>query len=244
MVGLDNKLSILRGDTIAVSEFLVVRQPTLGEIAEYGDAAYYSMISSLCATPTDYMVFLEDQVGVAYETFPELMLFALIIKSLSVQDTRILLGELDLSTFSIGSEKDGSVVLRNAEGQTINDAMYQFFMRTLRTMHGIQKNVKIPGNAAAKKYNLYQARRAADRQKAKGNEPTDVLTPLICSMVNAEQFKYDYKTVFQLTLFQFNNSIKCVQRVKSYDNIMHGIYAGTVDAKSIPKRELTWLGEA
>ena len=237
----NDTLRILRGDSIYISDFLSVRQPTLGEIADYGDIAYYSMVSSLCATPTDYMVFLEDNLGIAYETCPEIVLFAIILKSLSVEDTRILFGNIDLSLFTLNCSEDGKMTLRNPNGYVINEPMYQYLMSVLRKAHGLKKNVKIPGNAAAKRYNLMQARRAIDRNKRRKKKNEEILAPVIISMVNSEQFKYNFENVFNLTLYQFNSSLRAIQKVKNYDHILGGIYAGTVDAKKIPQRELTWL---
>lgn len=240
-MNVDNSLKILRGDSFYVSEFLSLKQPKIGEIAEYGDIQYYNMISTLCATPTDLMVFLEDTVGVAYETCPELVLFAIIIKSMPIETTKIIFGDLDLSRFSISIDETGKTILKNPEGYIISDPMYQYIMTILRKMHGLKKNVKIPGNAAAKKYILLQARRAQERNKRRTNKEDGILLPIICSLVNCNGFKYNYETVFHLTLFQLNASLRSIQKEKEYEHIMHGVYSGTIDCKKISKDELSWI---
>lgn len=240
-MNIDNSLKILRGDSFRISEFLSLRQPKLGEIAEYGDIQYYNMVSTLCATPTDLMVFLEDTVGVAYETCPEIVLFAIIIKSMPVETTKIIFGDLDLSKFSISVGEDGKTILKNPDGYVISEPMYQYIMMILRKMHGLKKNVKIPYNAAAKRYNLLQARRAQERNKRRANNNKDILLPIVCSLVNCSGFKYNYETVFNLTLFQLNSSLRSIQKEKEYEHIMHGIYSGTIDCKKISKDELGWI---
>ena len=64
---------------------------------------------------------------------------------------------------------------------------------------------------------------------------------MIISVVNTEQFKYNYESVKSLTIYQFNESVYQIVRKVDYDNRMHGVYAGTIDAKELKQDDLTWL---
>ena len=48
-----DSLSLYMGDPYVINEHLVVTQPTIGQIAEYGEKRYYSMVHTLCAIPSD-----------------------------------------------------------------------------------------------------------------------------------------------------------------------------------------------
>ena len=60
-------------------------------------------------------------------------------------------------------------------------------------------------------------------------------------MVNTEQFKYNYETVLDLSIYQFNESVSQIVRKVHYDNMMIGAYTGHIDMKSVNKDDLNWL---
>ena len=71
---------------------------------------------------------------------------------------------------------------------------------------------------------------------------TSILSPLISSLINCEQFKYDHTTVWDLNIYQFMDSVKRIQKLKSYNQIMQGVYAGTVDSKNLSSDTVNWMG--
>lgn len=64
---------------------------------------------------------------------------------------------------------------------------------------------------------------------------------LIISLVNTEQFKYDFDSVLDLSVYQFNESVKQIIKKIDYDNRMHGVYAGTISVKDLSQEDLYWL---
>ena len=60
-------------------------------------------------------------------------------------------------------------------------------------------------------------------------------------MVNTSQYKYNFEETLDLTIYQFNESVRQVVRKDGSEKKMSGIYAGTVDAKKINKKDLNWL---
>ena len=67
------------------------------------------------------------------------------------------------------------------------------------------------------------------------------LEPLIIAMVNAEQYKYDFEGTRELSIYQFNESVRQIIKKVDYDNRMYGIYAGTINAKELSQDDLNWL---
>lgn len=41
------------GDDYGVNDHIKIHQPTIGEVADYGEAPYFSMVHSLTAIPSD-----------------------------------------------------------------------------------------------------------------------------------------------------------------------------------------------
>ena len=86
---------------------------------------------------------------------------------------------------------------------------------------------------------IERARKKLKRRR--GKEPTSQLEELIVALVNTEQFHYGFEGVLPLSIYQFNESVRQVIKKIDYDNRMHGIYAGTVNAKDLSQEDLNWM---
>ena len=54
MIDLDvDALFLYFGDDYAINDKIVLRQPTIGQIVDYGEAQYFSMVHTLSAIPSD-----------------------------------------------------------------------------------------------------------------------------------------------------------------------------------------------
>lgn len=60
-------------------------------------------------------------------------------------------------------------------------------------------------------------------------------------MVNTQQFKYTFEGVRDLTIYQFNESVKQVIKKVDYENKMFGVYTGNLDVKKLSQDDLNWL---
>ena len=97
----------------------------------------------------------------------------------------------------------------------------------------------VEGNEEAKKYLLERAR--VKRNRNKNRKEVSNLESLIIALVNTEQFKYDYDGVQNLTIYQFNESVQQIIWKIDYEHRMHGVYAGTINAKEMNQDEFNWL---
>lgn len=230
---------LLYQHSIPIAQGINLYVPTVGEVLD-NEASYYSLVSLFTAMPIDLMVQLDD-AGIDFTTLNEYDLFILLFPGLKTQDTKLILGELDLSKFEIGlSEDNGEVVLVNrADKLVIDRAIHGLIADNLRNIHHIEKDVRKPANEEAKKYII---KRARDKLRRKKNRKEDSqLETLIVAMVNTEQFKYNYETVRDISIYQFNESVRQIVAKVDYEHRMHGVYAGTVDVKDLSQDELTWL---
>ena len=91
----------------------------------------------------------------------------------------------------------------------------------------------------AKKYMLQRAR---EKQKRNKNRKSDSqIESLIVALVNAPEFKYDFESVLNLTIYQFNESVRQIIKRVDYNNRMFGVYSGTINAKEMSQDDLNWL---
>lgn len=225
--------------SIPINDKIGVCVPTVGEIIANEDE-YYSMVSLFTAMPIDYMVALED-AGIDFTTINEWQMFLIFFNGFKNVDSHLLLSGLDLSNFDIGvSEEDGSVVLIDTEHDIrIDREAHGKIANALRKIHHLEKNRRKPANDEAKQYMLEKARKKMKRRQNRAEDSQ--LESLIIAMVNTEQFKYDFEGTLELSIYQFNESVRQIIKKVDYDNRMYGIYAGTVSAKDLSPDDLNWL---
>ena len=231
-------LQMLYKHEFKITDELTLYIPTVGEILD-NEEDYYGMVNAITAMPIDYMVIL-DEINIDFTEISEYELFLLLFQSLQKRDTSLLFKDMDLSHFVLKEDDHNNMYLQdNVTGAIINYAVYSKLALALRTIHDIKKDVRTPANQEAKEYMLERAKAKAKRARRRTQKSQ--IEPLIIAMVNTEQFKYNYQTVRDLTIYQFNESVKQIISKVDYDNLMHGIYAGTVDQKSVSKESFNWL---
>ena len=77
----NDELKIYRGEDFIVSKHIVIHQPTLGEICDYGEQKYFSMLYSLTSTPQSMKAQLW-KAGVDYTTITPYSLFLFLLNIL------------------------------------------------------------------------------------------------------------------------------------------------------------------
>lgn len=231
--------SLLYRREVAINEHISIRIPLVGEIIDNEDE-YYGLVSLLTAMPIDMMVQLDD-MGIDFVDINEYDLFLLLFGTLREQDTSLIFGDLDLGKFQPAvNEQNGEIILVDEQsGVRIDRAIHGMIADALRKVHQLEKNIRKPGNAAAREYLIERARKKMARRKK--NSQDSHLESLIVALVNSEQCNYSFAGIRELTIYQFNRSVRQVIRKNDYNNVMHGVYAGTVSTKDLSQDELNWI---
>ena len=232
-------LNLLYQKRYVINDFISIVIPTVGEIIDNEDA-YYNLVSVLTAMPVDLMCQLED-ASIDFTSINEYELFLLMFAGFKSQDTSLIFGDLDLSKFKIAvNEQNGTVVLLDEEHDIkIDRAIHGQIAGVLRKIHHLEKNRRKPANDEAKQFMLKRARDKMKRHKNK--KESSQLESLIVAMVNTEQYKYDFEGTRELSIYQFNESVRQVINKVDYDNRMYGVYTGTINAKDLSQDDLNWL---
>lgn len=232
-------LNLLYKQEYAINEHIKIQIPTVGEVLDNEDD-YYTMVTMLTAMPVDMMVQLDD-IGVDFTTVNEYELFLILFNALKDKDTSLIFGELDLKPFrSAVNPQNNTIVLRDKEtGVVIDRGIQGQIASVLRKIHNLKRNNRKPANQEAREYMLQRAREKMRRRSKRVNDSQ--LEELIVAMVNTEQFHYGFEGTRELSIYQFNESVRQVIKKIDYDNRMHGVYAGTVNAKELSQDDLNWL---
>ncbi len=168
-----DELKLYLGSDIKIASGITLYQPTIGEIANYNEAEYFSMAQTLCSTPSSMKVALDD-MKLDYMQVEDFQLFMMLTQSLSPDKTKPLLGDLDLTKFKPYQLKDSEeVVLANGEVDEngnpiiINQIIYDILTTYIRKMHGFKKQVDKAKNEITRRVLIDDDRKAAQRNKDK-----------------------------------------------------------------------------
>ena len=237
-----DELKLYLGSNIKIANGVTLYQPTIGEIANYNEAEYFSMAQTLCATPSSMKVALDD-MKLDYMQVEDFQLFMMLAQSLSPDKTKPLLGDLDLTKFKPyqhqGSEE---VILANGEIDEngnpiiINQIIYEILTTYIRKMHNFKKQVDKAGNAITRKVLIDEDRKAAQRNKDKPYK--SFLVPLVSSLQGRQGYTKDY--ICDMGLYEFMNQIARTQIIVQADAALGGMYSGFVDTKKMDKSVLDW----
>ena len=232
-------LNLLYKDEYRINDRLAIRIPRVGEIVDCEDA-YYSIVSLLTAQPIDYMIELDD-IGIKFNEINSYELFMLLFPVLQGMDTSLVFQGVNLRLFENWVNTDtGRPFLYDPTNDIVIDrAVHAKISMIMRKIHHLAEDKRKPGNADAYDYMIKRAREKRKRKKSRTRDSQ--LESLITALVNTEQFKYNYETARDLTIYQFNESVAQISKKIDYDNRMHGVYAGTVDPVKLSQDDLNWL---
>lgn len=245
-------ISLLNKHKYVVTDQITVHIPTIREIRGtspelYGtdtdERDYYSMINMFSATSSDIMVELDER-GIDftewsdYNTF--LMFFSAMSKEKLHEKSSLLFDNIDLSEFDISINSENQLtVLRNPYNNIIIDEfLYMRLSAVFCTMNLIEKNRRKPANKTAREYIISRQKVKAKKQRKQPYYSR--FDKNIIAMVNNCNFKYNYDTVNDLTVYDFMVSVKQIVKKYQVDNLNTGLYMGTIDRKKIGDK-LNWL---
>ena len=241
---------ILYTRDFAVVDGFSVHVPTIREVLGcYED--YYAVVSAVVSTPSDMMVQLDD-MGIDFTKMDDFTLFCIIWYDLQARQKeqpavfQLMFGETDLSQWVPVRLEDETVVIRNSGDPSLvfGSGAHTKLCDTLRMILCIEKNVRNPANEEAKSFLIEIERRRQKRAAREKQSTAHNLSPLeslIVSVVNTAEFSYTYESVLDLTIYQFNVSVRQISNKIRFDNLMIGCYAGTVQAKELSNKELSWM---
>ena len=199
-----DELKLYLGNDIKIANGITLYQPTIGEIANYNEEEYFSIAQTISATPSTMKVVLDD-MGLDYMQVEDFQLFMMLCQSLTLDKTRPLLGDLDLTQFKPYSISDSEeVVLANGEVDengnpiVINSIIYEILVTYIRKMHGFKKQVDKAGNAITRKILIDEDRKATERNK---NKPYKSFLRTVISAVKC-RMGYDMNYIKNMGIFE------------------------------------------
>lgn len=223
-----------------INKYVTIYQPTIGDIINYGEREYYSMIQTITAIPSDMKSQLWDS-GLDWMQVEDFQLFMMLSRGLSQKQTQIILGDIDLQRMRpVENPQNGEVVLRDpVTGAIIDELAYRMMSAYLCKLHNLTKKVEKAGNKYTKQILIDE-----DRQKREygASQPyKSFLMPLVSSIKVRQGYTREY--VKNMGLFEFFDDLNRAQVIVSTDALLSGMYSGFCDTSKIPKSSFDWCRE-
>lgn len=235
-----DELKMYFGEDYKVNNYVTIHTPTIGEIVEFGEQEYYSVISTLTAIPSDMKSALYD-MGIDYEQISDFEFFYLLTRECTKEKTWLLFGSLDLSEMELykDSQSEKYVLYNPQTGEKIDELAYLRISEYLRKLHGFQAKVEKAANQTTKKILI-----ELDRNKRKNNQEqtyTSQLKPLISAMMRYPGFKYKSSELKECSIYEFMDTIQGAQIYVASTSLLQGSYSGMIDTGKISKKEFDWM---
>lgn len=231
-------LKMYFGHDYVINDKIVIRQPTIGEIVEYGEQEYFSMAHLLCSISSDFKPELLD-MGLDYEKISDLEMFYIATRNLNADKTRILFGDIDFSKLKMYEQENDTMLLYDAETDLkIDFYIHHKMMQFLTRLHGIEKKPEFAGNQGTKEFLIEDDRMRKARNAKKPFE--SVMLPLVSAMVNSAGFKYKSSEVLDMKMFEFFDAVQRIGIIQSSQALLQGGYSGMADLSKVPKESFNW----
>ena len=241
MINLDvDDLKLYIGDDFVINDKIKVLQPTIRQIAEFGERDFFSVVHTVTAIPSDMKANLWD-LGLDWMEVEDFELFIMLAQTLTPDKTRLLFGDVDFSKLKpFRNNQNGDIVLADKETGIIVDKMiYLQIVSYLRKAFNITPKIEKAANKITKRILIEE-----DRAKLKFNKDKpfkSFLLPLISSVKVKQGYTKEY--VLNMGYVEFMNDVARLQVIHNADHLLSACYAGTIDMKKINKAELNWMKE-
>lgn len=249
---MNNKFSLLGRKEYQLTDKLTIHIPLVSEIrSSYQDELeYYKLVSVFIKTPCDAMVELDD-IGVDYTQVKEYELFILLMTSLlnrkeeiNPKHWKMIFPYIDINKINIVLANDEFVVVDSGNNVLIDKNIYTSLSDLLRQIISSEKNMeyyKVP-EEETRRYIIDRARlkqkRALERELRNGKKSSSVLDGVILLLVNNCNFKYNFETIGQITIYDLYACLRQIYSDREIDGLMSGYWSGNVDLKKVDSSKL------
>ena len=242
-------ISLLNETEYQINDKVTVLIPTLGEYRDKKKREQYdSLMELFMTTPSNYMLQLH-KLGRDFREISEYVFFLELfygkyyLSEKDKPDSTIMFKGIDFSKLHFSEDNGKTVLVDDNEEVVIDEYAYIQIGLLICELFNTKKYRKNPANDVAYEYFLEleeEHQRNAKRIKRKEqNEFDELIIALVCDT----GFPYDFKSVNELTMYDFYCCVKQVIKRVNYNNLMRGVYSGfgSVDIKKVKKSELNYL---
>ena len=226
---------------------IVIYQPTIGQIIDYGEEDFWQMLNPFVTNPTTHRVFLWEN-GIDWNKISEYTLFRTLLglSGFTPDKTALLFGDLNLSEFvPYGVYDDNGnitneITLYNKEKDIeLSEDDFNEMVFYIRTMFNMFPKVEKAKNKATKESIIFEEKMNMQNKEESNN--SSILFSLISACVNHPGFKYKTTELEDVGIFEFMDSTKRLQIYEQTTALLSGMYSGMIDTKGIDDKEFNFM---
>ena len=221
---------------------IIIKQPTIGDIVEFGEKSFYSTVYVFITNTTSNRLELWYN-GIDWNEITDYDLFLRNFSKINPKVIKYLFEGLDFEAFvPLKHKDDGSIVLYNTTSDiVIDETVYNHISQYFRKMFGISPKVEKTESKVAKEMIIEEEE--FNLLVSKKNSSSSMLLPLISSCVNHPGFKYKSSELKEVGIFEFMDSTKRLQVYESATAMLKGMCSGFVDGKKIKEDNYNFMKE-
>ena len=239
---------IYTGEDIKINKHITIKHPKVKEILDYGEDRYWNLIYHLTSTSYAFRVALYDD-GKDYEEVSDFEIFIkMILNVFTKEDLSIIFKGIDYTIQDLYLNTNTNQIVLSKDGVMIDEAIYKIIVDILREMHLLKREYKKSGNASTKKALIEIERQRIKRLEVQRKYDTDYdnssqMLYHMSSLINNSECKFTYESIKHIPIYIFKDALLRINKIKEFDNIMTGIYSGTVDSSKIDFEKIHWCGK-
>lgn len=233
------------GDDIQINEYIVIHQPTINEIIEFGEVRFWNFISIFCANPTSMRLSLWN-AGYDWNKISDYQLFIMLIPSFDKEAMQLVFKGLDFNDYLpievTNEQEDSRIVLIHKDNplNQIDEETYQRFISYMRVSFDYKPKTELAKNKTTKldmideeETKVRNAKRLKRINKDKF-QSNSILFPIMSFLFNHPGYKYKKEELENVRIFEFMDAVRRIQNTESTLALMSGMYSGMLDTSKIP----------
>ena len=226
---------------------IVIYQPTIGQIIDYGEEDFWQMLNPFVTNPTTHRVFLWEN-GIDWNKISEYTLFRTLLglSGFTPDKTALLFGDLNLSEFvpfgvydNDGNITDEITLYNKEKDIELSEDDFNEMVFYIRTMFNMFPKVEKAKNKATKESIIFEEKMNM-KNKEESND-SSILFSLISACVNHPGFKYKTTELEDVGIFEFMDSTKRLQIYEQTTALLSVMYSGMIDTKGIDDKEFNFM---
>lgn len=268
-----DELKIYRGNDIYITDKIIVTQPTLGQIEEFGEKKYFQAVHNLTSVGADLKWQLWDYFNIDYTTIEDYDLFTDIISQM-VSSKKKIYEELKNNPeyeeqFLKLTDEEKEEMLINPLSLVLKDIDLADFERMLDengfvVLYNKENDITIDRFIyaqivdAVRKFHGFKRNNqipaneitkmdliedARDEAMLASRKPYKSVLKPLISALSTKSGQCGDDKIWNMKINMFFDSIKRIHKIQDAELLLQGAYSGFASLKGIDKNRLDWTGD-
>lgn len=240
-------LKLYFAEDYEVTDRIIISQPTIGDIVEFGEENIEASIRPFVTNSTTHRVWLWDK-GLDWNKISDYQLFYILYRTLTPDVTSLLFGDFDFQELDAYEDPDGNIEYYDKnQDLVINEDIFTNISQYIRFMFDRHPKVEKAKGRITKEAIIDEERMNIELEMKKhaDDSMSSRYLPLISAMLNHPGFKYNKKQLREVGLVEFMDSVKRLSVYEQCHAFLGGMYSGFMDTSKMSKddfnKSVNWL---